>query len=31
MTAQSVLDEFKQDMPENTYLELCKRYKDCFD
>lgn len=31
MTAQSVLDEFKQDMPENTYIELCKRYKDCFD
>lgn len=31
MTAQSVLDEFKQEMPENTYIELCKRYKDCFD
>ena len=31
MTAQSVLDEFKQEMPENTYIEMCKRYKDCFD
>ena len=31
MSAQAALDEFKQEMPENTYLRLCERFKEGFD